>query len=175
MRPDRLVYRHVPSSLSPRRPALLPVDLVDVLLLVPCFSDCPVEALEELLQGLPGSSYKHRQRLVSIGGGRSAAYRTDPPDRDIAAAFHQRVDVVEARRLLPFTHRLSGERQRSAAGGAGPLKRFVIRRRHADRRQGRTETRSSSPTGRTSRTFSVSSAAVRPDAVTNSTSSPSGS
>src|SRR3970282_2225961 len=45
----------------------------------------------------------------------------------------------------------------------------------AERRHGLTDTKSSSDTGRTSRPFSVSSAALRPDAVTNSTSSPSGS
>jgi hypothetical protein len=69
----------------------------------------------------------------------------------------------------------AAERQRSAAGAAGPLKRFVIRRHQAKRRHGLTETESSSATARTSSTVNVNNAAVLPDAVTNSTSSPSGS
>lgn len=79
----------------------LPVDLVDVLFLVPCFDDGPVEPVEEFLQGLSRSVYKHRKRLVFIGGGRTAVYRADPPDCDLATGFHQGVDVFNRVGLFP--------------------------------------------------------------------------
>jgi hypothetical protein len=43
-------------------------------------------------------------------GDRGTADGTDPADGDVAVASHQRIDVLEARRLLSFAHRLSGER-----------------------------------------------------------------
>jgi hypothetical protein len=82
----------------------LSVDLVDILVLVPCFDDCPVEAVKEFLQGLPRSAYKHRERLICIGGGRTTAYRADPPDCDLATGFYQGVDILEARGPVPSIH-----------------------------------------------------------------------
>lgn len=89
--------------------SFLLVDLVDVLLLVPCFNDCPVETVKKFLQRFPWSACKHREGLVFIGGSRTATYGADLPDRDLAAGFHKGIDILEARGSGSSLHRLVGK------------------------------------------------------------------